>query len=239
MSFDSTTAALNYDKHAFAQKRSARELVEMLPNEHIASFIDIGAGTGIATIEVQKRFPDATVTLLDRSREMLKIANSKIPRANIISADAEMFDFSYKNFDLAIANLSVQWFKNFELFLEKILTRTKYFAFSVPLKGSFDEYTDIFKDIEIPHMNLYTQNELMHILRDNAEIITTKQIMITKTYPNAMDATRHFRNIGATMPINTAMQSKISAVLKSHKSPITVCYEVFLCVAARQSLNKF
>ena len=239
MPFDSTIATLNYDKHAFAQKRSAKELVEMLPNENIASFIDIGAGTGMATVGVQKRFPYAKVTLLDRSREMLKIAQSKIPRASIIYVDAEIFDFSSKNFDLAIANLSVQWFKNFELFLEKILTSTKYFAFSVPLKGSFAEYTDIFKDIEIPHMNLYTQNELMHILRDNAEIITTKQIMITKTYPNVMEATRHFRNIGATMPINTAIQSKISAVLKSHKSPITVCYDLFLCVATRQSLNKF
>ena len=55
------------------------------------------------------------------AKKLIKIAQSKIPRASIIYVDAEIFDFSSKNFDLAIANLSVQWFKNFELFLEKIL----------------------------------------------------------------------------------------------------------------------
>ena len=230
MPFDSTISALNYDTHAFAQKRSAKELVKMLPKENIASFVDIGAGTGFVALEVQKRFPEAKITLLDRSDKMLRIAKSKIPDATIVNCDAENFDFAPQNFDLAIANLSVQWFKDFELFLKKILNYAKYFAFSVPLKGSFAEYMDIFNDVKIPHLHFYTQNEILHIVRANAEIVTTKRLLMTKTYPNVIEATRHFRNIGATMPITTETQSKISAVLKSHKAPITLCYDLFLCM---------
>ena len=230
MPFDTAIAALNYDEHAFAQKHSAKELVEMLPNDNFASFVDIGAGTGFATVEVKKRFPSAEVTLIDSSSKMLQIAKAKVPDATIINTDAEIFDFASLYFDLAIANLSVQWFKNFELFLEKILAHAKYFAFSVPLKSSFADYMDIFKDVDIPRMNLYTQNEVLHIIRSSAEIVTAKQLMIAKTYPNAIEACRHFRNIGATIPINTATQSKISAILKSHKSPITLRYDLFLCV---------
>lgn len=231
MPFDTAISALNYDEHAFAQKRSAKELVTMLPNENIASFIDIGAGTGVVTLEAQKKFPGAKVTLIDRSPNMLQIAQSKISEATIINADAETFNFASQNFDLAIANLSIQWFKDFELFLKKILTYTKYFAFSVPLKGSFAEYVDIFKDTELPRLNLYTQSEILRIIMDNAKIVTTKRLVIPKTYPNAIEVARHFRNIGAIMPINTKTQSKISAVLKSHKLPIALRYDLFLCVA--------
>lgn len=233
MPFDTAISALNYDKYAFAQKRSAKELVGLLPDEQIASVIDIGAGTGLATLEVQKKFPDANLTLLDRSHGMLQIAQSKISRATIIAADAETFDFASQNFDIALANLSVQWFKDFELFLKKISAHVKYFAFSVPLKGSFADYMDIFKTIEALRMNLYSQSEILHIVRRNAEIVTAKQFIITKTYPNAIEASRHFRNIGATLPINAKTQSKVSAILKSYKSPIKLRYDLFLCVTRR------
>lgn len=230
MPFDTAISALNYDEYAFAQKFSAKELVRLLPNDNIASVIDIGAGTGFVALEAQKRFPYAKLTLLDRSRGMLRIAKSKIPDATIINTDAETFDFAIQNFDMAIANLSVQWFKDFEAFLKKILEHAKYFAFSIPLNDSFADYMDIFNGIKMPRINLYTYREILHIVRSNAEIVTAKQFIVTKTYPNAIEATRHFRNIGATSPINTDTQSKISAILKSHKAPITLNYDMFLCV---------
>ena len=233
MPFDTAISVLNYDEHAFAQKRSAKELVGLLPDEKIASVIDIGAGTGLVALEVQKRFPDAKLTLLDRAYRMLQVAQSKIPDATIITSDAETFDFASQNFEIGIANLSVQWFKNFELFLKKILVHVKYFAFSVPLKDSFADYIDIFKTIEIPRINLYNQSEILHIIHRNAEIVSAKQFIITKTYPNAIEASRHFRNIGATISINTKTQSKVSAILKSHKAPIKLRYDLFLCVTRR------
>ena len=82
-------------------------------------------------------------------------------------------------------------------------------------------------------MNLYSQSEILHIVRRNAEIVTAKQFIITKTYPNAIEASRHFRNIGATLPINAKTQSKVSAILKSYKSPIKIRYDLFLCVTRR------
>ncbi len=142
MPFDTPIAALNYDSEAFAQRRCAEELAKMLPEIGISSFIDIGAGTGLVATEVIKKFPKAKTTLIDISPTMLKIAHSKFPNAEIIIADAEKYSFMPQ--ELAIANLSIQWFTNFEAFLHKMLTYNKYFAFSLPLKGSFKEYLDIF-----------------------------------------------------------------------------------------------
>lgn len=231
MPFDISIAALNYDSEAFAQRRCAEELAQMLLEIGISSFIDIGAGTGLAATEVIKKFPKAKSTLIDISPTMLKIARSKFPNAEIISADVEKYSFIPKK--LAIANLSIQWFKNFEAFLRKILTYHKYFAFSVPIKGSFKEYLDVFKNIELPGIKLYSEDEILDIVQRNAEIVSTKRLIITQTYQNAIEATRHFKNIGATMQIDAQTQSKISAILKSHKTSIVLLYDLFLCVSRR------
>ncbi|MBQ9335616.1 MAG: methyltransferase domain-containing protein [Alphaproteobacteria bacterium] len=230
MPFDTVTSVTNYDKNAFAQKRCTKELVKMLPNENIKSIIDIGAGTGLATIEVIKKFPNSEVVLLDKSPQMLESAKTKIPDAAIINADAEVFDFTSQNFDLAIANLSMQWFKDCRSFLHKVVKYTKYFAFSLPLSNSFNEYYSIFKNINLPLIRFYTIDEILAMLPSNTDIISTRNITETKKYPTAIEATRHFKNIGATMPVDATIQSKISAILKSYKSPIMLNYDLFLCV---------
>ena len=230
MPFDALTSAVNYDKNAFAQKRCAKELVKMLPNENIKSFIDIGAGTGLAAMEVIKRFPIAEAALLDKSIKMLEVAKEKIPDATIINADAEVFDFSAQNFDLAIANLSMQWFKDCKSFLHKVVRHTQYYAFSLPLNNSFEKYYSIFKNINLPFIRFYNIDEILAMLPSNTDIISTRNITETKKYPTAIEATRHFKNIGATMPVDAKIQSKISAILKSYKSPITLNYNLFLCV---------
>lgn len=228
-------AILSYDEEAFAQQLCAEELVEMLSYGDISSFIDIGAGTGFASIEVLKKFPEAKPTLLDISLKMLKVAQSKISNATIISADAERFDFATCNFDLAIANLSVQWFKDFETFLKKILPVTKYFAFSIPLTGSFVEYKSIFKNIELPSLRLYSESEILDIILRNADVKMTKRFTVNKTYATALEATRHFKNIGATMPLDARTQSKISVILKSYKAPVSLSYDLLLCLVKCES----
>ena len=230
MPFDMEISEDNYDDSAFAQKLCSEELANMLPDDDIKSFIDIGAGTGFAAMEVIKRFPIAEAALLDKSIKMLEVAKKKIPDATIINADAEVFDFMAAYFDLAIANLSMQWFKDCKSFLHKVVRHTKYFAFSLPLSNSFNEYYYIFRTIRIPFIRLYNQEEILSMLPSDVQIISRKNITVTKHYPNAIEATRHFKKIGATMPVDAEIQSKISAILKSYKSPIILNYDLFLCV---------
>ena len=228
MNFDD--AALSYDESAFAQKQCAEELVKMLPNENIASFIDIGAGTGFASVAVLKKFPNARAVLLDKSAKMLEIAKTKIPCATTIIADAEVFEFSTYNFDLAIANLSLQWFKDLGTFMTKVSSHAKYFAFSIPLKGSFKEYFDVFRNVKYPDIKLYTESAILDIIQQNAKVVSAKRCIINETYPNAIEAARHFRNIGAITTVNQQIQSKIAARLKAHQTPVTISYDMFLCL---------
>ena len=219
-------AVLTYDQNAFAQKKCAVELVKMLPITNIASFIDIGCGTGFASIEVLKRFQNAQCTMLDISDKMLSIAKNKIPNAETITANAENFNFSNLSFNLAISNLSIQWFNNIFGFIPKILKCVNYFAFSIPIYGSFDEFYRIFDKIDIPKLKLFSLKDLLQNL---PQLFDYKTISISKTFPNAIEATRHFSSIGATFKTNQMTQSKIANIIKSHNKPVTINYEILLC----------
>ena len=218
---------LTYDENAFAQQKCAVELVQMLPRTNIESFIDIGCGTGFASIEVMKLFKNARCTMLDISDNMLSTAKSKIPHADTIKANAENFDFSNLSFNLAISNLSIQWFNNIFDFIAKILKCVNYFAFSIPIYGSFDDFYRIFDKIYIPKLKLYKPNEILQKL---PYLCDYKIISISKTFSNAIEATRHFKNIGAAFETNQTTQSKIVNIIKSHKKPVRVNYEIMLCM---------
>lgn len=229
-------AACHYDRYADVQQRCAEKLVALLPPEFEAhSFVDIGAGTGFATLELLKIFPKAKATLLDVSQSMLDVALSKVPTAIPVLANAETFDFSGCNFDLAVANLSVQWFRNFAEFLPRLAAGCRHFLFSIPLRGSFAEYTSAFAEngVELPALGYYEETELVDTLRDTGNIRAFQRVVFKKSFQNLTSAARHFKNIGANFVDATERggfaQSKISAILLTERTPITLTYEVFLC----------
>lgn len=230
-------AACNYDRYADVQRRCAEKLVALLlpSGIEVHSFIDIGAGTGFATLELLKIFPKAKATLLDVSPRMLDVARSKVPASIPVLANAEIFDFSGCGFDLAVANLSAQWFHDFAKFLQRLVAGCRYFLFSIPLRGSFAEYTSAFAEngVELPALGYYEETELVDTLRDTWNIRAFQRVVFKKSFSNLISAARHFKNIGANFVDATERggfaQSKISAILRTEQAPITLTYDVLLC----------
>ncbi|MDR1458552.1 MAG: methyltransferase domain-containing protein [Puniceicoccales bacterium] len=227
--FDS--AAEHYDEQAIVQKEAAIQLVSMIQGlEKIHSAIDVGCGTGFASIEILKHFPNLKLHLCDISQKMLEIANHKLQDHNIIytQCDVESEEFRTK-YDLAISNLCVQWFDDLEKFIQKILKASKYFAFSTMLQGSFLEFSKIFETPGKPSplLNCKTEKELTNISQSLGKIINKQTKTFNLLFPSAQAAAMHFKKIGANLAqnnINNAFK------LLNHRSNINLEYKIFFCL---------
>src|SRR5690554_522489 len=71
--------------------------------------LDLGAGTGLFASFILDKYPNAKLTLIDLSEEMLEIAKARFqhhPNVSYIVSDYTKFDYSDR-FDLVISSLSI------------------------------------------------------------------------------------------------------------------------------------
>jgi malonyl-CoA O-methyltransferase len=66
--------------------------------------LEIGAGTGSGAAILKARFPEAAVTGVDLSPEMVRIAQAKVPGVTFEPADASRLPFPDGSFDLVTQN---------------------------------------------------------------------------------------------------------------------------------------
>lgn len=122
-------AAATYDRHADLQQEAARLLAACLPADHgINRVLELGCGTGNHTRALLERFPQAQITSLDFSQEMLCQTRRKLApsagtggRLNLLCQDAETLLAALAKstdgqesgrFDLISSNAAIQWFSD-------------------------------------------------------------------------------------------------------------------------------
>lgn len=124
-------AAATYDDAAILQKQVAEhlderlELVQMQPK----TVLDVGAGTGILTAKMRKRYPDSKLVAVDLSANMLARAEQKLQQQfppslwqkakstlgihnnpiEFIQADANNIPLADGTVDIIVTNLMLQW----------------------------------------------------------------------------------------------------------------------------------
>ncbi len=99
-----------YEENAPLQKEVAKQLISAIRlTSHISRLtaLDIGIGTGFASKEFSKMFPNAGVFGCDISYGMLKEADKT--GAILTEADAEHLPYKGDTFDLAFSSLAFQW----------------------------------------------------------------------------------------------------------------------------------
>ncbi|GGH09270.1 class I SAM-dependent methyltransferase [Paenibacillus segetis] len=72
--------------------------------------LDLGAGTGLFSSFVRLKYPDALLTLMDLSEEMLKGARYRFrddPLVQYITADFAAYDFGEQRYDAVISSLAI------------------------------------------------------------------------------------------------------------------------------------
>lgn len=115
-SFDA--AAEHYDDVAILQREIANRILERLDLVKLQpdTILDIGAGTGVATHALSKRYKKSQVIAFDLAPNMLKQARLRgnffhklVSRRGFICGDAEHLPFADNSIDLIFSSSTLQW----------------------------------------------------------------------------------------------------------------------------------
>lgn len=118
-------ASRSYDAAAWLQTAVRNELLSRTDvlRAPPRAVLDLGAGTGLAAIELKRRFRSATVTAADIAAPMLQVARgrSRFWRPiRCIEADARALPFEDASFDLVFSSLMLQWLQPPDVALREI-----------------------------------------------------------------------------------------------------------------------
>jgi trans-aconitate 2-methyltransferase len=101
-------SADQYLKFEDERTRPPRDLIAQIALAHPQRVIDLGCGPGNSTELLVARYPDAAVSGLDSSPDMLAQARERLPKCAFIQADLTSWTPPERT-DLLFANASFQW----------------------------------------------------------------------------------------------------------------------------------
>ena len=111
-----------YLKFADERTRPARDLLAQVPLEEPHSVFDLGCGPGNSTELLAARYPDAEITGVDSSQEMLESARSRFPELKFVRADVGAWTPGGQC-DLLFANAVFQWVPDHPRVLQRLAGR--------------------------------------------------------------------------------------------------------------------
>lgn len=97
-----------YLQFATERTQPAVDLIARIRLPQPARIIDIGCGPGNSTAMLRQRWPDAQITGLDSSPEMLAVAAQNYPSEEWVLEDAASWQPEHA-FDLVFSNAALQW----------------------------------------------------------------------------------------------------------------------------------
>ncbi|MFB3302043.1 trans-aconitate 2-methyltransferase [Pseudomonas sp. AMR01] len=103
-----TWSAKQYTMFEQQRTRPVRDLVAAIPTIEVNTAVDLGCGPGNSTEVLAERFPQAHVTGMDSSDDMLADARKRLPALSFELADIGAWKPA-QAFDVILANASLQW----------------------------------------------------------------------------------------------------------------------------------
>jgi len=119
--------------------RPAQELLARVPLIEAARVVDLGCGPGNSTALLVARFPDAHVTGVDNSSEMLGARGRDLPGAQWIEADIGLYR-AQEPVDVLFSNAALHWLPDHEQLLPALLEQLRPGgALAVQMPRNFQE----------------------------------------------------------------------------------------------------
>lgn len=103
-------SANQYLKFGNERTRPVRELVSQIPLSKATRIVDVGCGPGNSTAVLAARFPDAHISGMDSSQDMLAKARSAMPGVEFIHGDLRTYEPD-PGADLIFANAVFHWLR--------------------------------------------------------------------------------------------------------------------------------
>ena len=138
--------AAGYDSFATVQREAAEHLAELIREQELPPcprLLDLGAGTGLLSLEILSRLPGAECQVADISGEMLALACSQIPGASSFQADFDQPDFlGERRYHLIASSFALQWSRSpgdLAGYLCRCLLPGGLLALALPVRGTLAE----------------------------------------------------------------------------------------------------
>ena len=194
-------ASNDYDDHAFLQKEIALRLNQKLNtiSSKADIILDLGAGTGLLSQQLTKRFSDSKIICLDFAQQSLK----HNPSSNKICANANYLPLLDNSVDMITSNLMMQWCPNLStLFSEcfRVLKNNGLFLFSTFGPDTLKELKKSWSIVDDKtHVNTFID---MHdigdqMLQNGFQNPVMEMETLTLTYQTVIDLLRDLKAIGA------------------------------------------
>ena len=208
-----SAASSKYDQFAVLQTEVREQLLQRLNwlKQEPDTILDLGCGTGLASQQLQRRYPKAQVIAMDAALGMLQRAKhqqSFIQRwfgqgFSRVCADAFQLPFKTASMDMVFSNLMLQWCDPPDAVFAEILRVLKpsgVFLFSSLGPDTLHELRQAWATVDQhTHVNRFID---MHDLGDAmmragmAEPVLDVE-RFTLTYPDVMGLMRDLKVIGA------------------------------------------
>lgn len=117
-------SATQYAQFEDERTRPVRDLLAAVPAARIGRAVDLGCGPGNSTEVLAARWPEAQVSGLDSSPDMLAAARERLPSVRFTEADIAAWPGPGDDpgpFDLLLANAVLQWLPDHEGLLPRLV----------------------------------------------------------------------------------------------------------------------
>ena len=115
-------SASQYTKFEDERNRPIRDLLARIPTSLVVNAAEIGCGPGNSTELLQARFPDAVITAMDSSADMIEAARKRLPGIQFEIDDIAAW-LDPGPFDVILANAALQWIPDHESLLPELVAR--------------------------------------------------------------------------------------------------------------------
>ena len=234
-----------YDRYSSVQDLCASKLISRIKADAFNEILDVGCGTGNYTRLLRMRFPEARISAIDISRQMIEVAKGKLEDKTIEFrvADGEEMDFKEK-FDLISSNATFQWFEDLEKSLsgyKEALKGGGTILFSTFGPLTFCELDNSLKelaggDTAISASNFFERKVLERILKNLFREIKVEQKIYRKSYnslPGLLKSIKYTGTRGNGMGKKNFWTSRkiaeLEKIYRRRSKNITATYQVFFC----------
>jgi len=135
-----------YSKYEVLRTRPIKDLLKRVTKKDVYSILDLGCGTGNALPILQERWPEASITGVDKSVDMLAKAKAKSANVTLLADDIRTYQ-PERPVDLILCNAALHWLNDHDKVLPRLMNMLNpggVLAIQIPNNWDEPSHTHLF-----------------------------------------------------------------------------------------------